>query len=167
MAGGAGEAVLVEAAIDLGILGESAGKHADGVVAAIAMTGEFDAFGAQKNIHAGAVKRRAEGVGVQGLTPLAVGLLMTTSAVGSGQEGIRLDKGSAVAGGVAGRGDFAGAKVEVIGLGDLIGVGLASVGLLGVQDGEGQNGGNGGDNHRLKLYPGHGAPWRHYCFATV
>ena len=50
--------------------GQRARQHGNRIVAAIAMAGEFDAFGADEDVDAGAVERRAEGVGVQRLAPL-------------------------------------------------------------------------------------------------
>ena len=60
---------------------ERSGQNADRVVAAIAVAREFDALGAHENVDAGAIERRAEGIGMQRLAPLVVGLLVAVPAV--------------------------------------------------------------------------------------
>jgi hypothetical protein len=62
---------------------------------------------------------------VQRLAPLAVGFLMTASAIGSRQEGLRLDEIMAFNGRVARRRDFAAPEAEIIGRADFGVVGLA------------------------------------------
>ena len=86
---GAGETVFVEAAVHLGILRQRAREHADRVMAAIAVPRKLDAFGPQQNVDAGAIERRAEGIRVQRLPPLAVGFLVAASAIRGGQKGLR------------------------------------------------------------------------------
>ncbi len=81
VAGGTGQAVAIEGAVDGRVGVERAGQNANRIVATIAMAGEFDPLGAGKDVDAGAVERRAEGVGVQRLTPLVVGLLVAVPAV--------------------------------------------------------------------------------------
>ena len=61
--------------------GERAGQYANRIMATIAMAGKFDPLGAEQDVYAGAVERRAEGVGVQRLTPLVIGLLVAVPAI--------------------------------------------------------------------------------------
>jgi hypothetical protein len=70
-------------AIDLGVFSQRAAQHGDGIVATVAVAREGDAARrvANQQVHAGAVKRRAEGVGMQSLPPLCVSLLMAGSAI--------------------------------------------------------------------------------------
>ncbi len=74
------------------------------------MAGELDAFFVEEEVDAGAVEGGAEGVGVEGLAPLAVGLLVAVAAVVGGGEGGGLDEVVGLDGGVAGEGDALGAK---------------------------------------------------------
>ena len=99
-------------------------------MAAIAVAREFDAFGARQNVDAGAIEGRAERVRVQRLTPLAVGLLMTASAIRSRQEGLWLNEIVAFNGRIARCRDFVAPKAEIIGLAYFGGVRFAIVGLV-------------------------------------
>src|ERR1700691_1167144 len=99
-------------------------------MAAIAMTAEFDALGTQQDVDAGAIEGRTKCVRMQRLAPLAVRLPMTASAIGSWQEGLRLDEITAFDGGIAGCGDFAGTEAEIIGRAYLGGVGFAVAALV-------------------------------------
>ena len=81
MAHRAGNAVLIERAVASVVRVQCSRENANRIVAAIAVAGEFHAFGAQQNVHALAIERRAEGVGVESLAPLVVGLLMAVAAV--------------------------------------------------------------------------------------
>jgi hypothetical protein len=127
---GAGEAVFVEAAIHLRVLRQRSRENPDGVMAAIAVPGELDALGAQQNVDAGAIEGRAKGVRVQRLAPLAVGFLMTASAIRSRQEGLRLNEIVAFDGRVARRRDFVGPEAEIVGRAYFGGVGFAVGGLI-------------------------------------
>ena len=121
----AGDAVAIEAAIAGSVGVERAREHGDGIVAAIAVAGEGDAFFAQEEVDAGAVEGRAKGVGVEGLTPLVVGLLVAVAAVLGGGKGGGRNEVVALDGGVAGEGDVVGSEGELVGLADVVGVGLA------------------------------------------
>ena len=125
MTGGAGESVVVKSAIDVGVFGESTRKDGDGVVATVAMAGELDTFGADENVDAGAVERRAEGIGVQGLAPLAVGFVMAVGAVLGVRESAWLDELVAFRGSIAGEGKVVLAEKKVVGFAYLFGVILA------------------------------------------
>ena len=82
----AGDAVCVKATIGRGGGSEAAGEDGDGVVATIAVAREGYAFFVDEEVDAGAIEGAAEGVGVEGLTPLVVGLGVTVAAVfGSGE----------------------------------------------------------------------------------
>jgi hypothetical protein len=84
VAGGAGQPVGVElGAIYLRVFSKRGAQHADGIVATVAVARKRDAarLVADKKIDAGAIERRAEGVRVQRLTPLAVGFLVACAAV--------------------------------------------------------------------------------------
>ncbi len=81
VASGAGEAIFVEAAIHLGILGQASGEYRDGVVAAIAVTRELDPLRAQQNIYAGAIEGCAKRIRMQRVAPLAVSLRVASTAV--------------------------------------------------------------------------------------
>ncbi len=110
----AGQAVLVHLAINMRILGEAAGEDGDGIVAAVAVARELDALGVDQNVDALAIERRAEGVGVQGLPPLVICLLMAVSAIRGVGKGAGLDEGAVLHHGVAGGGDVVLAVAEVV-----------------------------------------------------
>ena len=105
-------------------------KNPDRVVAAVAVARELNPLGADQDIDAGAVERRPEGVGVQRLTPLVVGLLVAVAAVGGVGKGAWLEKVPTFGGGVSGQRNLVFCEGEVVGLADLIRVGLANIGLL-------------------------------------
>src|SRR5271169_4084088 len=102
MAGGAGQAVSVKGAIDVRVRGQAAREHNDWIVAAIAVSRELDAFGPDEDVDARAVEGCSEGVGVQRLTPLAVGFIVTMGAVFGFGESAGLNEIVALDGGVAG-----------------------------------------------------------------
>jgi hypothetical protein len=81
MAGGAGQAVAIEGAVHGRAGGNRTGQNTNRIMATIAVACEFDALGADKNVDAGAVERGAEGVGVERLAPLVIGLLVAVPAV--------------------------------------------------------------------------------------
>jgi hypothetical protein len=118
-------AVFVEAAVHLGILRQRAREHPYGVMATVAVPRELDALGAQQDVDAGSIERRAKRVRMQRLAPLTIGLLMAAPAIGSRQECARLDEIVALHRGVARRGNLAAAEVEIIGRADLVGIALA------------------------------------------
>jgi hypothetical protein len=124
VADGAGEAVTVEAAVAGGAAIEGAGEDGDGVVAAIAVAGVLDALGAEEDVDAGAIEGRPEGVGVKGLTPLTVGLLVAVAAVGGVGEVCGGEEVVGFGDGVAGERDAVGREEETVGLADTVRVGL-------------------------------------------
>src|ERR1035438_2366925 len=99
-------------------------------MAAIAMPRELDALGSQQNVDAGSIEGRSKRVRVQRLAPLTVRLLMTASAIGSWQEGLRLNEIVAFHGGVARGRDFVGTEAEIVCSAYLGGVVLAVGGLI-------------------------------------
>src|SRR5580700_9624218 len=115
VAGGAGEAVLIEAAIYLRILGEPSREYGDGIVAAIAVARKFNAFGPQQDVYAGAIERRAKGVGMQRLAPLAISFRVTSSAIFRGWKSRRRNKVVANHGRITGSGNFVRPEVEIVG----------------------------------------------------
>ena len=125
VAGGAGEAVLVHLPINLGVFGQTAGHHGDGVVATVTMARKLNALGIDQNIHARPVKGRAEGIGVESLTPLAVGLLMAMGAISGIWKCARLDEVVALHLHSPGNEEIILAEAEVIGPAYLVGVLLA------------------------------------------
>src|SRR5208283_3120513 len=60
MTSGASQAVLVKRAVNLGVLCEAAGQHDNRIVAAITVARELDALGADQDVDARPVERRAE-----------------------------------------------------------------------------------------------------------
>ena len=130
MACHAGEAVGIEGAVHLRILRQASGQNADGIVAAIAVTREFNPFRPEQYVHAGAIERSAKRIRVQRLTPLAVSFLMTTAAVFGLGEGAGLDEIVAFDGGVPGGGQLARSEMEVVGTSDFVRV-LLAIGLRG------------------------------------
>ena len=118
MTGHAGEAIGIETrAVYLGVGSQRAGKHADGIVTTVAVAGEGDAafLVADEDVDAGAVERRAEGIGVQGLPPLMVGLLVTDAAILSGGISTGLQEALTRHLDVAGNEGIFGAVVIVVG----------------------------------------------------
>ena len=104
-------------------------------MAAVAVTRELDAFGAYKNVDAGAVERRAEGVGVQGLAPLAVGFVMAVGAIFGIRECAGLDELVAFGGSIAGEGKVVLSEKEIVGFADFFGVILALRVFAGLGEG--------------------------------
>src|SRR5580658_6112134 len=125
MTGGAGQAVLVKGAIDVGVRCQPAREDDDWIMAAIAVARELDAFGADEDVDAGAVERRAEGVGVQRLTPLAVGLFVAMLAVLGFRKSAGLNEVIALDGCIAGEREIVFAEKKVVSLANLVGVILA------------------------------------------
>ena len=58
------------------------GQNPDRIVATVAVARKFNSLGADQDVHAGAIERRAESIGVQRLAPLVVRLLVAMAAVG-------------------------------------------------------------------------------------
>ena len=94
-------------------------------MATVAVARKLDPFGANEDVDAGAVEGRAEGVGVQGLAPLAVGFIVAMGAVFGLWKGARLDELVALGGSIAGEGEVVLAEKKVVGLAYLFGVILA------------------------------------------
>ena len=116
MTGGASQAVLVKGAIDLRVRGQSARQHGDRIVAAIAVPRELDAFGADQDVDAGPVERRAERVGVQRLTPLVVGLFVAMAAILRLRKSAGLNELVALDGSIAGQRQVVLAETKIVGL---------------------------------------------------
>jgi len=91
-------------------------------MATVAVACKLNALGANENVDAGAVERGAEGVGVQRLSPLVIGLLVAVAAVlgvgkgACGQEVLAFD------GCVAGGRNLVLAEGEGIGRADFVGL---------------------------------------------
>ena len=98
MADGAGNAVRIKGTPLGGALGEVAGDHGDGVVAAFAMARELDALAVVEQIDVAQVPGGAVGIGVGGLTPLVLRFLMTVAAVLSGGKGFGINELTGVGG---------------------------------------------------------------------
>ncbi len=98
VADGAGDAVGVEGTPLRGALGEVAGNHGDGVVAAFAMARELDTLAVVEEIDVAQVPGGAVGVGVGGLTPLMLGFLVAVTAVLRGGKGLWVDEFTGVGG---------------------------------------------------------------------
>ena len=109
---------------------QRAREHAHGIVAAIAVAGKLHALGAQENIDALAVKRRAEGVGMEGLAPLVVRLFVAVAAVASIRKCAGGEKLIPLHRGIAGEGDIVFGECEVVGFPDGCVVGFAGGRLL-------------------------------------
>lgn len=118
----AGETVLIELPIYLRVLRESASKHTDRIVAAIAMPSELDTLGVRKDVDASPIKRGAEGIRVKRLPPLTVSLLVAMLAILRGRKSSRLHKTAVLHDGVAWRGKLIQAEAKVISPGDIAGV---------------------------------------------
>src|ERR1700678_2787119 len=116
MAGGAGKAIRVELAIHLRLLRHGSRQHADRIVSTVAVACELNAFCSRQDVYTGTVERRAEGVRVQGLTPLGVRLLVAVSTIRSLGKSPGLYEIVALNGRVAWCGEFVVAEVEVIAL---------------------------------------------------
>jgi hypothetical protein len=125
MARGASETVFIEAAIYLRNLSQPAREHGDRIVAAIAVTRKLDAFGSQQNVYASSIERRAKGIGMQRLPPLAIGLGVTAPAVFRGGKRARWNKVVTLHSRVTGRGNLVFSEVEIVRFADLEGVRLA------------------------------------------
>ena len=122
---------MVEAAVDVRNPGVSApARTATRIVAAIAVTRKFDPLGAKQNIHAGAIKRRAEGIGVQRLAPLVVSLLVAMTAVRSVRKSVCREKFAAFDSRVSRRRDGFGSKGKTVGLANARIVSSAGIRLL-------------------------------------
>ena len=100
-----------------GVFRQRAADYADGIVAAIAVAGKGDSAGlvADEDVDTGAIEGRSESVGVQGLTPLTISLLMTRSAVLGSGERARLNEAITLNLDVSGHEGIRFAVTEVIG----------------------------------------------------
>ena len=125
VAGHAGQSVAIEHPVDGRFRVQPSAQHGHRIVAAIAVARKLNAFGPQQNIHARPVKRRSEGVRVQRLPPLMIGLLVAVSAILGVGKCVRIEKIAAHGRGVAGQGDASLGNGKVISLPDLVRVGLA------------------------------------------
>ena len=92
VAGGAGDAFLFEGALLRHSLREVAGEQRDGIVAAFAVAGELHAFLVDEHVDVLQIPGGAEGVGMNRLAPLVIGLLVTVAAVLGGVEAARIEK---------------------------------------------------------------------------
>src|SRR5580704_10294250 len=103
----------------MGLLGQAARNDSDRVVATIAVTRELDAFGTDQDVNAGAVERRTEGVGVQGLPPLVVGLFVAVSAIFGLGKSTGPNEIVGLGGGVTRKRKVIFAETKIVGLADL------------------------------------------------
>ena len=94
------------------------------------MAREFNPLGANENVDAGAVEGSPEGVGVERLTPLVIGLLVAMTAVGGVGKCRWLEEVSTLGGGVSGQRNLVFSEGEVVGLADHVRVCLPYIGLL-------------------------------------
>src|SRR5579875_3442926 len=99
-------------------------------MAAVAMAGKFNALRADQKIDAGAIKRSAEGIGVQRLTPLLVRFLVAMRTILRRRKGPWLDKSSALALGVPGHEGLVLAKAKIVTFTDTIGICFLDAGLV-------------------------------------
>src|SRR5208282_4590051 len=134
------QTVPVKGAIYVRVPCQPTREHDNRIVAAIAVPREFDAFGADQDVDARAVERRAEGVGVQRLAPLAIGFLVAMAAVLGFRESAWLNKIVALDGSIAGEGQIVLAEKKVVGLADFVGVILAFGVFGGLGAGDGRRG---------------------------
>ena len=141
----AGDAVFIELAVDGRALGDGSGDQRSRVMAALAVTGELDAFLRNQEVDVLRVPRGAEGVGVGGLAPFGVGFLVAVAAVLRGGEGFGVDELAGVGGGERGEEGLIGAEAVVVVLGYRLGVDLALLGGGGVVLGVGTAGAQGHD----------------------
>src|SRR5580704_11127639 len=95
------------------------------------MTRELNAFGPDEDVHAGAVKRSAEGIRMESLAPLVERFLMTMPAVFCVGKGSRLNKVVAFHRRIAGYRRPVGAKAVVVGSTNFVGVFFARRILIG------------------------------------
>jgi hypothetical protein len=92
VADGAGDAILVIGALLRRPLRQRSGNDRDRVVTTLAVAGEFNSFGVVQQGDIFEVIRYAIGVGVSGLAPLLVTLLMTMTAVLCRRKSLGVDK---------------------------------------------------------------------------
>ena len=118
----AGDAVGIEAAIDRRTRGQRAGSERDGIVATLAMTRVFDAARADQKIDVLHVPGIAEGIGVHGLPPLRIGLLMAVSAIVGREEVFRVNKLAGIGGGIRRQKRLIGGEGKPIVFGHALGV---------------------------------------------
>ena len=92
VADGAGDAFILEGALFGHALGEVAGEERDGIVAAFAVARELHALLGDEHVDVLQVPGLAKAVGVHGLAPLVVGLLVAVAAVFGGENAARIDE---------------------------------------------------------------------------
>src|SRR6516164_11486082 len=90
------------------------------------MPGELDALRADQNVDAGAVERRAEGIRVQRLPPLLVGLFVAVPAIFRGRERPGLNELVVFGGSVSRKREIIFAKKEIVRLADSFRIGLVT-----------------------------------------
>ena len=129
------------------VRGKGARQHGDRIVAAIAVPRVLDAFGADQDVDAGSVERRAEGVGMQCLTPLVVGLFVAMATVLGLRKSAGLNEVVTFDSSISGQGQVVFAEKKVVGLPYFVGVALrfGVFARLGV-GGEPRNSREPGDN---------------------
>lgn len=98
VADGAGDAVGIKGPPLGRSLSEVAGDHGNGVVTAFAVAGELDALAFVEEVDVAEIPLGAVGVGVRGLTPLMLGLLMTVAAVLGGGKGLGINEFTGIGG---------------------------------------------------------------------
>ena len=79
--GGAGDALVLEGALLGHALGQVAGEQGHGIVAAFAVARELHPFLVDEHVDVFQIPGGTEAVGVRGLAPLVVGLLVAVAAV--------------------------------------------------------------------------------------
>ena len=160
MAGRAGQTVAIERPVNRSVRIQSSCQNGDWVMAAVAMPRELDPLRPHNDVHAGAIERRPEGIGMQRLAPLVVRLLMAVAAVSRIGKGAGLEKVATNGRGIARHRKLVFAKRETIGLSNLVSIGLANARLfsdlvLGPMNGfETQHGNSGQYNEENEHAPG-------------
>lgn len=127
------QSVLIKRTIDLRVFCQCARNHRNRVVATVAMPGELNALRADQNVDAGAVERRAEGIRVQRLPPLLVGLFVAVRAIFRGRERAGLNELAVFGGSVSRKRDIIFAKKEIVRLTDSFGIGLIICATFGLR----------------------------------
>ena len=92
VADGAGDAFLLEGTLFGHALGEIAGEEGDGVVATLAVARELDPLLIDEHVDVLQVPGLPEAVGVNGLAPLVIGLLVAAAAVFGREDAAGIDE---------------------------------------------------------------------------
>ncbi len=103
MAGGAGDAFILKGTLFGHALGEIAGEQRDGIVAALAVARILDALLVDEHVDVLQIPGISEGVGVNGLAPLGVSLLVAVATVLCGVEALGAEELAVGGGGVGGQ----------------------------------------------------------------